>query len=485
MLFSSLVFLTLFLPLTMLIYYFLKPWRQAQNIFIFLVSLFFYAWGEPVFVLILVFSIFLNWGFGLLLVNSTGKRTQRRIVLILSLVLNLGIMYYFKYHMFTLSIFKTWFPHLVIPFIRLPIGISFFTFQALSYVLDIYLGKVQANRNPFQVGLYIALFPQLIAGPILRYETIAEQINFRKENVADFSHGLVRFIIGLGKKVLLANQFALISEESVRRVSYGAVTPSGAWVGIVAYAFQILFDFAGYSDMAIGLGKMMGFHFPENFDHPYISVSVSEFWRRWHISLGTWFREYVYFPLGGSRVSNKGRVTFNLFVVWALTGIWHGANWTFIVWGIFYFLLIAIEKAIDYEKLLTSKGFSGWLMRRLGHFYTMTAVLIGWVLFRAANLRDAWGYLGVMFQQSLFQGLQPDARMILGENKVFFIAAFLACFPWIEWFSSYVPKTPHWLIFIFNLAKGIVLSIGVLFILIISMTYLIKGSYNPFIYFNF
>lgn len=477
MLFSSLVFLFFFLPLTLVGYYALHPWRAMQNYFLFFVSLFFYGWGEPKFVLILLLSITCNWSFGLGLHRYPQSKPIRRIILLATLLLNLGIMYYFKYHTFTLTVLSQWVNFSYIPKIALPIGISFFTFQALSYVLDVFMGKVEAQKNPLDVGLYIALFPQLIAGPILRYETIAQQIHQRQETFADFSHGMVRFIVGLSKKVLLANQFALISEEAVRLARLNAISSSAAWVGAIAYGFQILFDFSGYSDMAIGLGKMFGFHFPENFDSPYISKSVSEFWRRWHISLGSWFREYVYFPLGGSRVTNQGRLYFNLLVVWALTGIWHGANWTFILWGLFYFVLISFEKAIGFEKLQRKEGWIGRFFSVLGHGYTLIMVLIGWVVFRASTLSEASQYLKTMFHKGLLQGFQPDALRVLGENRIFFVIACLACLPWVEWRKSTSSSLKG--------IKGIILTIAIVAMFFISIVYLVKGSYNPFIYFNF
>lgn len=477
MLFSSLVFLFFFMPFTLVGYYALRPWRSLQNYFLFFVSLFFYGWGEPEFVLVLLVSITCNWFFGLSLQRNAQSKVIRRVILLATLVLNLGIMYYFKYHTFTLTVLSQWVNVSHIPRIALPIGISFFTFQALSYVLDVFMGKVEAQKNPLDVGLYVALFPQLIAGPILRYETIAQQIHHRKETVADFSHGVVRFIVGLSKKVLLANQFALVSEEAVRLTQKNAISSSAAWVGAIAYGFQILFDFSGYSDMAIGLGKMFGFHFPENFDSPYISKSVSEFWRRWHISLGSWFREYVYFPLGGSRVTNQGRLYFNLLVVWALTGIWHGANWTFILWGLFYFVLISLEKAIGFEKLQHREDWIGRFFSAIGHGYTLIMVLIGWVVFRASTLLEASQYLQTMFHLGLLKGLQPDALRLLGENRIFFVIAFLACLPWLQWRRSGIRA--------YQGIKGVVLTLAIVAMFFISIVYLVKGSYNPFIYFNF
>ena len=345
MLFSSSIFLFLFLPLVLLIYYLpLGRFRQGQNVFVLLASLGFYAWGEPWFVLVMMGSIVVNYGFGLWVDHNQRHNHSARMPVILALVVNLGILFVFKYLTFTLGILNDLGAHFVIPGIELPIGISFFTFQALSYVLDIQRGHGQVQRSPLKVGLYISFFPQLIAGPIVKYETVADQIDHRKENWEDFSSGCARFVVGLGKKVLLANQLALVADRAFQLGGMGQLTTGFAWLGSLCYTLQIYYDFSGYSDMAIGLGKMFGFHFLENFNYPYISRSVTEFWRRWHISLSTWFRDYVYFPLGGSRVNSKGKHIRNLFVVWLLTGIWHGANWTFIVWGLFYFVLLMLEK---------------------------------------------------------------------------------------------------------------------------------------------
>ena len=341
MLFSSSIFLFLFLPLVLLIYYLpLGRFRQGQNVFLLLASLGFYAWGEPWFVLVMMGSIVVNYGFGLWVDHNQRHNRSARMPVVLALVVNLGILFVFKYLTFTLGILNDLGAHFVIPGIELPIGISFFTFQALSYVLDIQRGHGQVQRSPLKVGLYISFFPQLIAGPIVKYETVADQIDHRKENWEDFSSGCARFVVGLGKKVLLANQLALVADRAFQLGGTGQLTTGFAWLGSLCYTLQIYYDFSGYSDMAIGLGKMFGFHFLENFNYPYISRSVTEFWRRWHISLSTWFRDYVYFPLGGSRVDSKGKHIRNLFVVWLLTGIWHGANWTFIVWGLFYFVLL-------------------------------------------------------------------------------------------------------------------------------------------------
>jgi alginate O-acetyltransferase complex protein AlgI len=374
-------------------------------------------------------------------------------------------LFVFKYLTFTGSVIESLFGvQLSIPNIALPIGISFFTFQAMSYVIDVYRGNGAVQKNPFNVALYISFFPQLIAGPIVRYQTIAEQINFRKENFTDFSDGVYRFMLGFCKKVLIANNVASVADEIFGKSEISVAT---AWIGAVAYTLQIFFDFAGYSEMAIGLGKMFGFHFLENFDYPYISKSVSEFWRRWHMSLGTWFRDYVYFPLGGSRVKSKSRLVFNLFVVWLLTGVWHGANWTFVAWGLLYFVLLAFEKLTNFPAKL--KSFS--------HIYTMLFVIIGWVLFRSESISAALEYLQTMFFMSGAELFDDKAIFFLDNYKFYLVAGILACFP-------IMPKIKEKI----KTGRKVYESIAVIALLItfiVSLTFTIKGSYNPFIYFNF
>lgn len=379
------VFLFLFLPMVLLVYY--QPFlgdRSFRNRFLFLASLFFYALGEPIFVFLMLFSIVVGWYVGLRIGSSEdGKSRQRWLVA--SLVFHLGMLFVFKYLTFAAKEMGLLLGQ-DFSFIRLalPIGIAFFTFQLLSYIFDIYYGKAKAQPHIFDVGLYIALFPQLIAGPIVRYDTIAAQIKDRRENLADFSDGMMRFICGLGKKVLLANYVAQVADDIF---DSGIALPiATAWLGAVAYTLQIYFDFSGYSDMAIGLGKMFGFRFPENFNYPYIARSATEFWLRWHISLGSWFRDYVYIPLGGNRVK-RSRWVLNLFLVWALTGLWHGANWTFLVWDLFYFVLLLAERLTGFAEKLGL----------LAHVYAMVAVILGWVMFRSANIGAGLGYIGIMF----------------------------------------------------------------------------------------
>lgn len=465
MVFSSTTFLFLFLPIVLIAYYnpIFKS-LQFKNAILILSSIFFYAWGEPFYVLLMLASILINWALGLG-VDKNRENKKGKVILALSVIVNIGMLFVFKYLSFTLeninSLFKT---DIDVPNITLPIGISFFTFQAMSYVIDVYRCDGEVQKNPCNVALYVSFFPQLIAGPIVRYQTIAEQIKERHENFDDFTNGVYRFMLGFVKKVLIANNVALVA-DGIFDAKLDSV--SSAWLGALAYSLQILFDFSGYSEMAIGLGKMFGFDFLENFDYPYLSKSVSEFWRKWHVSLGTWFRDYVYFPLGGSRVKKKSRLVFNLFVVWSLTGIWHGANWTFVVWGLMYFVIITVEKLTGFAQKL--KGF--------GHIYTMLFVVIGWVIFRAETLSAAWEYLKAMFGLGSLPIWGDKASFYLSNYGFFLALGLLFCFPILKQIDKKIQKKKS----VFAVVFGIVL----LFMFAVSLTYTINGTYNPFIYFNF
>ena len=472
MLFSSTTFLYLFLPIVLFFYYVLfKKSRRLQNVWLLIVSLFFYAWGEPTFVLIMIGSIIVNWAFGLLVDRWRDNKSISKLIIAIDVAINLSILFVFKYLTFTGSIFNSVFGvDLHIPDIALPIGISFFTFQAMSYVIDVYREKGEVQKNILYVGLYISFFPQLIAGPIVRYETIADQIKNRKETFNDFFDGFARFVVGLSKKVLLANSFAVLADQTFDGVKNGDnISVLFGWLGAIAYTFQIFFDFSGYSDMAIGLGRMFGFHFLENFDYPYISTSITEFWRRWHMSLGTWFRDYVYFPLGGSRCS-KGRNIFNLFVVWFLTGIWHGANFTFIVWGLMYFVLLVIEKLTGLHKK------NGRILNVFKWIYTILFVVLGWVIFRAESIGDAMYYLGSMF------GLTGNAfadGMFTGwftQNMILLAIGVVLCTPVFRWLKE---KTKN------SNIVGFAKVGGLICLFVLSVASLVSSSYNPFIYFNF
>jgi alginate O-acetyltransferase complex protein AlgI len=470
MLFSSAEFLFFFLPGVIFSYYVLcRRNRLLQNILLLIASLFFYAWGEPKFVFVMMISIMANWLFGLLIDRYRQQKTAARIIITLATVFNIGMMFIFKYLMFALNNANSLFGlELTVPVIALPIGISFFTFQAFSYVLDVKRRAGEVQKNPLYVGLYISFFPQLIAGPIVRYETIANQIKHRKETLDDFTSGVTRFVTGFLKKVLLANTMAVIAKNAFD--TQDTLSVGLAWLGVFAYAFQIYFDFSGYSDMAIGLGKMFGFHFLENFDYPYISKSISEFWRRWHISLGTWFRDYVYFPLGGSRVESKARLVFNLFVVWFLTGVWHGANWTFILWGLMYFALITFEKLTGFEQKLKKLG---WLK----YAYTMLFVLFGWVLFRSQNLSAAGEYFQAMFGLAGNPLIDDAFKMNLYQNLVFLAACAVFSLPAARWIREKIDNRSK--------TADIIFVVVLMILLLVAVSYLVKGSYNPFIYFNF
>ncbi|WP_022772766.1 MBOAT family O-acyltransferase [Butyrivibrio sp. AE2015] len=471
MLFSSTTFIYIFLPTVIIIYYgFLRKNRQFQNVFLFVASLMFYAWGEPKFVFVMMASIVINWLFGLIIQKERGKRLSK-IALVLDIFVNLFLLFVFKYLSFSLSILqnlsKT---DLHIISIELPIGISFFTFQAMSYVIDVYRQNGKAQTNLLNVGLYISFFPQLIAGPIVRYETVANEIQSRVETSDDFFDGFARFVIGLSKKVLLANNFAVLADQAFDSVkNTGSVSALFGWLGAIAYTLQIYYDFSGYSDMAIGLGKMFGFHYKENFNYPYISTSVTEFWRRWHMSLGTWFRDYLYIPLGGNRCS-KRRNVFNLFIVWTLTGLWHGANFTFLVWGLMYFVLLIVEKNTG---ILNVKGRLVYILKWI---YTSFFVIIGWIIFRSDSLSETFIYLKNIFllngnslSDGIFHGWFTQSIALLCIGVIF-------CTPIARLMVLKVKEN--------KTAKMFeVIVLCCLFVL--SLASLIGSSYNPFIYFNF
>ncbi len=464
MVFSNLVFLCLFLPAVLLIYYAVR--KELQNIVLLFFSLVFYAWGEPIYVFLMLFSILVNYWFGILLGNSRFTNGQRKLLLTFAIVMNIAILGYFKYANFLVdninSILHT---NIVLEKIPLPIGISFFTFHAMSYIIDIYKKKVDAQRNIFDLALYFTVFPQLVAGPIVRYNTISHQLHQRTVDADKFSEGVRRFIIGLGKKVLIANQLGVIADE-IFSMNPSDMSVSLAWMGAIAYTLQIYFDFSGYSDMAIGLGKMFGFDFLENFNYPYISKSISEFWRRWHISLGSWFRDYVYIPLGGNRVTTW-KVYRNLFIVWGLTGFWHGASWTFMIWGIYYGILIALEKA-GIENLLQK------LWSPLQHIYVMFLVIIGWVFFRADNFSYCFEFLKSMFG---FNSPLTDINSyfyIMNYWGIFLLAIITAApvFPWLQKMLS-------------TKRFAVLSPVYYLSILVIVLVFLTNATYNPFIYFRF
>ncbi len=479
MLFSSMEFLLVFLPAVMGINLLLPG--KAKNYWLLISSLLFYAWGEPSFVLVMIGSIVLNYTVAVAMEKCVQRPAVRKTLLILDIACNLSVLFVFKYLNFFTATVRSWFPGLMplIPqtSIVLPIGISFFTFQAMSYVIDVYRGTA-AQKNPAYLGLYISLFPQLIAGPIVRYSTIADQIEHRKITLSAFSDGTLTFVRGLNQKILLANVLGEVADAAFK--SPASNTVAFAWLGSLCYTLQIFFDFGGYSNMAIGLGKMLGFRFEKNFDYPYISRTITEFWRRWHISLGTWFRDYVYFPLGGSRVNSRFRLVRNLFAVWLLTGLWHGAEWTFILWGILYGFLIVVEKLSGIPKRLAAPG-----LRPAKVFYrifTLLMILLGWVLFRADHLPQAGAYLRTMFGLSRTPFADDTLVYYLREYGTTLIAGLLCSTPLFAWLkrkASGGEEGPR------AAAVEAVAWLFQLILFVIGLGALMMNAHNPFIYFNF
>ncbi|HIV29169.1 MAG TPA: MBOAT family protein [Candidatus Ornithocaccomicrobium faecavium] len=453
MIFSSASFLFAFLPCVAIVYYLLRS-RTARNVFLTLVSLFFYAWGEPWFVLVMLLSIVINWFIAL----RIGAGEHKKAWLVVGLVCDLGLLAVFKYLGFLMENVN-WIFHLSLPVpqIVLPIGISFFTFQAISYIIDVYRGDGRVQKSLMNVCLYISFFPQLIAGPIVRYQTFDDQITTRRETLDDFCEGIRRFIVGLAKKVLLANNLAALADTAFA-MQTTELSLVGTWLAAASYMLQLYFDFSGYSDMAIGLARMFGFHLLENFNLPFIARSIAGFWKRWHISLTSWFRDYLYFPLGGSRVS-KGRLLFNMGVVWVLTGFWHGAQWTYLVWGFLFFVLQAFERF---------SGAGKWLEKhRIGHLYVFLVVMIASVVSRADSIPHALDLYRSMFGLDGSAIFDDTARMFLREYGAFLVAGVLCCLP--------VPKR------IPDAVRGVGLAAAGF----VAITYVVMGSYNPFIYFNF
>lgn len=412
MVFSSILFIFYFLPLTLLLYY-AGPSR-LRNLVLLVMSLAFYSWGEPVYVSIMLFSTIFDYGNGLAIEKclSSGRKRAARAVLLLSVAGNLGILGFFKYSNFFIEIINaaggTDFPLLEL---SLPIGISFYTFQTMSYTIDVYLGQAGAQKNLVQFGAYVAMFPQMVAGPIVKYKDISGQLADRNVTAERFSYGISRFITGLSKKVLLANNIGMVWEQ-ISGGNLAGLSAAEAWIGAAAFSFQIYFDFSGYSDMAIGLGELFGFHFQENFNHPYRSKSMTEFWRRWHISLGTWFREYVYIPLGGNRKGMK-RQLLNLLIVWCLTGLWHGASWNFLVWGLYFGVFLTAEKLFLLRRL---EALPGWV----SHAYCLIFVAVSWVIFAFDSMADVCTYVKSMFGLGS-GGWIGEAALYYGETwGVFF-----------------------------------------------------------------
>lgn len=466
MVFSSTIFLCVYLPLVLLGYY-ICP-KKGRNLFLLIVSLVFYAWGEPKYVFLMIFSILVNYIFGRLMDKHRENKKRLKLMLVLSVVIDIGLLSVFKYTDFIITnvnaIFGANFDLLNI---ALPIGISFYTFQAMSYTIDVYRDDVRVQKNLIDFGMYITMFPQLIAGPIVRYADVQDQLADRSVTTADFSEGVMRFVVGLGKKVLLANQMGAVWSDIY--ALGGDVSTLMAWTGAIAYTFQIYFDFSGYSDMAIGLGRMFGFKFPENFRYPYQSVSITDFWRRWHITLSTWFKEYLYIPLGGNR-RGLARQALNLLIVWSLTGFWHGAGWNFVMWGLYYFVILFIEKLFLLKAL-------DKLPKFFRHVYALLLIIIGWVIFASDDVSVLLPYLGSMFGANGAIG-GMDVYTLLTKAVLLIICCVA---------STELPKK------LFLSAAGAMnekaaftlKSVLMIALLALSMILLIGDSYNPFLYFRF
>ncbi len=470
MVFSSLLFLFRFLP-AVLILYFAVP-RPARNLVLLLVSLFFYAWGEPVYVVLMIVSILSSWLGGLAVssLGAKGREKGAKAALILSVSFGLALLGIFKYADFVIGTVSKILSRQISPLgLALPIGISFYTFQTISYIIDVYRGTAKVQKNIISYGAYVSMFPQLIAGPIVQYKTIDEQLRSRKESAGQFAEGVNRFVIGLGKKVLLANNAGVLW-DTVRGMQ-GHVPAVTAWLGLAAFTFQIYFDFSGYSDMAIGLGQMFGFRFLENFNYPYLSKSITEFWRRWHISLGTWFREYVYIPLGGNRVGTAKQVR-NIMVVWLLTGIWHGAAWNFLIWGLYYGILLLVEKFVLRRAL---EHLPGWVR----HVYCMFFVMLGWYIFSFGDILEGSGFFLSLF----------GAGGLADRGSIYLLYNYLVLFIFLILGSTKLPARAGNAL----LAKcgkkdaaNIALH-GVFYaaVFILSVAWLVDASFNPFLYFRF
>lgn len=469
MIFSSVFFIFVFLPVVLLAY-FLVP-KKFKNVVILIASLIFYAWGEPIYIVLMVFSILFNYLSGLEIddCKERGDVLKGKIAFWMAVGVNLGILGFFKYAGFVAENLNRILPFdISMPALALPIGISFYTFQTLSYIIDVYKGNVKVQKNVINFGTYISMFPQLIAGPIVRYADVEGQLVERKVTLTKFGEGTAWFLRGLAKKVLLANNIGMLF-DAVQAMGAGNISMLTAWLGCAAYTFQIYFDFSGYSDMAIGLGKMFGFTFMKNFDYPYTSSSITEFWRRWHISLGTWFREYVYIPLGGNRVSIKRNI-LNICIVWMLTGLWHGAAWNFIFWGVYYGALLLLEKFVLKDVLAKTPG-------TVKHIYTMILVMIGWVFFFSPTLGSAFQYVGAMFGIGATGIIDRTAVYYLSNYFILFLLMILCSVP-------YTYKRFRRLAVRGNVGRVVMLAVYVV-LFILSTAYLVNATYNPFLYFRF
>ena len=464
MVFSSIIFLFTFLPITLGLY-FISP-RKFKNLTLLVISLIFYAWGEPLYIFLMLFTTIFDFFMGKFIARYIIYEKKAKCLLIFTVVVNIFILGFFKYYGFLVDNLNTIFSlNIAKSTLPLPIGISFYTFQTLSYIIDVYLGKVKVQKDIISFSLYVTMFPQLVAGPIVRYSDINKQLEERTESFEKFGQGVERFILGLGKKVLLANNIGFLW-TTISSTNISTISVLTSWIGIIAFTFQIYFDFSAYSDMAIGLGKMFGFDFIENFNYPYTSKSVTEFWRRWHISLGSWFREYIYIPLGGNRCSILNQCR-NLFIVWLVTGLWHGASWNFIIWGLYYGSILLIEKLFLNNYLDTMHPI-------LSRIYTMFFVMIGWVLFGFENLSDGLKYLKTMFLLS--------GNPIIDDASLYYILSYATIFIILILCSTPIPLNLFKLIKEKNLLVPTLMNVSILFL---SIAYLVTETYNPFLYFRF
>lgn len=468
MLFSSIVFLFTFLPAVMILYYLLPV--RFRNVILLLASLVFYAWGEPVYLFLMLLSILFNYFSGLDIARNLQDKRAAKRSLVFNLIINLAVLGFFKYEGFVLDTLNGILPvHISYHALPLPIGISFYTFQILSYIIDVYRGNVKVQTNLPNFALYVTMFPQLIAGPIVQYADVDEQLASREVSRTKFGEGSMYFIRGLAKKVLLANTSGMIFTE-VSGLAKGNIAVMTAWLGALAYMFQIYFDFSGYSDMAIGLGKMFGFEFNMNFNYPYVSKSITEFWRRWHISLSSWFRDYVYIPLGGNRVSKIKHIR-NLLIVWFLTGLWHGAAWNFVAWGLYYGVILIIEKYLLSPVL-------DRLPDIVRHIYSIVLVVIGWVLFFSSSFGQAADYIRVMFGAGAHGFADRESMYLLTSNLILWLILIFGSTPLVHFRYEHMLRTKKWNTTIIN-------SVVYAALFIVCIAYLVTETYNPFLYFRF
>ena len=468
MLFSSIVFLFTFLPAVMILYYLLPV--RFRNVILLLASLVFYAWGEPVYLFLMLLSILFNYFSGLDIARNLQDKRAAKRSLVFNLIINLAVLGFFKYEGFVLDTLNGILPvHISYHALPLPIGISFYTFQILSYIIDVYRGNVKVQTNLPNFALYVTMFPQLIAGPIVQYADVDEQLASREVSRTKFGEGSMYFIRGLAKKVLLANTSGMIFTE-VSGLAKGNIAVMTAWLGAFAYMFQIYFDFSGYSDMAIGLGKMFGFEFNMNFNYPYVAKSITEFWRRWHISLSSWFRDYVYIPLGGNRVSKIKHIR-NLLIVWFLTGLWHGAAWNFVAWGLYYGVILIIEKYVLSPVL-------DRLPDVVRHIYSIVLVVIGWVLFFSSSFGQAADYIRVMFGAGAHGFADRESMYLLTSNLILWLILIFGSTPLVHFRYEHMLRTKKWNTAIIN-------SVVYAALFIVCIAYLVTETYNPFLYFRF